>query len=111
MYKLGDIFYADDKYAARAEFCNEHNYVIKEIEADAKGRRYQIQEPPAPTEEEIKQQQIRELKDELAKIKEDIEQETFGIIRSDYAEKKARAAEIINELRVLEGKELREVTK
>ncbi len=52
-----------------------------------------------------------ELKAELAKIKEDIEQETFGLVRGDYAEKKARAAEIINELRVLEGKEPRKVTK
>ena len=42
----------------------------------------------------------RELKSELAKIKEDIEQERFGLVRDDYAEKKARAAEIVNELRV-----------
>jgi len=33
----------------------------------------------------------------------------FGLVRDDYAEKKARAAEIINELRVLEGKEPREI--
>jgi len=50
-----------------------------------------------------------ELKAELVKIKEDIEQEAFGLVRDDYAEKKARAAEIINELRVLEGKEPREI--
>lgn len=50
-----------------------------------------------------------ELKAELAKIKEDIEQESFGLVRDDFTEKKARAAEIINELRVLEGKEPREV--
>ena len=50
-----------------------------------------------------------ELKAELAKIKEDIEQEIFGLVRDDFAEKKARAAEIINELRVLEGKEPRKV--
>lgn len=59
--------------------------------------------------EELKQQQIIELKAQLAKIKEDIEQETFGLVRDDYADKKARAAEIINELRVLEGKEPREI--
>lgn len=52
---------------------------------------------------------IRELKAELAKIKEDIEQEIFGLVRNDYTEKKARAAEIINELRVLEGKEPRKL--
>ena len=50
-----------------------------------------------------------ELKTELAKIKEDIEQESFGLVRDDYESKKARAAEIINELRVLESKEPREV--
>lgn len=65
------------------------------------------------TEEELKKRaddkRHAELKAELEKIKEDIEQEAFGLVRSDYAEKKARAAEIINELRVLEGKEAREV--
>ena len=63
------------------------------------------------TAEELNQQRILSLKAELDKVKEDIEQETFGLIRNDYAEKKARAAEIINELRVLEGKEPREVNK
>lgn len=65
------------------------------------------------TEEELKkfadEKRHAELKAELEKIKEDIEQETFGIVRSDFAEKKARAAEIVNELRVLEGKEPRGV--
>lgn len=65
------------------------------------------------TEEELqsiaKRKNHTELKAELAKIKEDIEQEVFGLLRDDYAEKKARAAEIINELRVLEGKEPRKV--
>lgn len=64
-------------------------------------------------EEELQKQQscesITSLKTELAKIKEDIEQEVFGLVRDDYAEKKARAAEIINELRVFEGKEPREI--
>lgn len=52
---------------------------------------------------------ISHLKIELSQIKEDIEQEAFGIVRDDFAEKKARAAEIINEIRVLEKKEPREV--
>lgn len=59
------------------------------------------------SDEEIKQNRICDLKAELAQIKEDIEQETFGLVRDDYAEKKTRAAAIINELRVLEGKEPR----
>lgn len=61
------------------------------------------------TEEELKQRRIAQLKVELARVKEDIEQETFGLVRDDYSEKKARAAEIINELRVLEGKEPRAI--
>ncbi len=65
------------------------------------------------TEEELKkradEKRHSELKAELEKIKEDIEQEMFGIVRSDFAEKKARASEIVNELRILEGKEPREV--
>lgn len=64
-------------------------------------------------EEEIKKEQtalsIQALKAELSKIKEDIEQEAFGLVRDDFAAKKARAAEIVNELRVLEGKEPRVV--
>ena len=54
-------------------------------------------------------QQIAALKTELVKVMEDIEQEQLGIVRDDYVEKRARAAEIINELRVLEGKLPRDV--
>lgn len=61
------------------------------------------------TEEEFNEQRRYKLKAELAKIKEDIEQETFGLVRDDFAEKKVCAAEIINELRVLEGKEPRDI--
>lgn len=68
-----------------------------------------VAEYHVPTEKEIKEQRIYELKTELAQIKEDIEQEAFGLVRGDYSEKKSRAAEIINELRVLEGKEPREI--
>lgn len=64
-------------------------------------------------EEEIKKKQaalsIQALKAELSKIKEDIEQEAFGLVRNDYPEKKVRAAEIVNELRILEGKEPRKI--
>lgn len=68
-----------------------------------------VAEYHVPTEYELKRQRIFELKVELSTIKEDIEQETFGLVRADFVEKKARAAEIINELRILEGKEPREV--
>lgn len=57
----------------------------------------------------IKADTVEALKIELAKIKEDIEQEAFGLVRDDFTKNKARAAAIINELRVLEGKEPREI--
>ncbi len=87
---------------------------IKEIPAqEAYDDEEDIQVYVPYTEAELKKRaddkRHAELKAELAKIKEDIEQERFGIVRDDYPEKKARAAEIINELRVLEGKEAREV--
>ena len=56
------------------------------------------------------QERVTALKAELVKVMEDIEQEQLGLVRDDYTEKKARAAEIINELRVLEGKEPRAVS-
>lgn len=57
------------------------------------------------TEEEKKVNRIAELKQELAKWKEDVEQvELFGMQRNDYEEKKKRCAEIILELRELENK-------
>lgn len=110
-YKIGDIFGEDEEYSERADFCNKNGYVIQEIEADENGRRFQIKHPPEPTQKEIKSLKILNLKAELASIKEDIEQETFGLVRDDYEAKKARAATIINELRVLEGKERRKTVK
>lgn len=46
---------------------------------------------------------ILDLKQEISKIKEDVEQvELFGMERADYQEKKARCVEIIQRLRTLE---------
>lgn len=52
MYSLNEIFYEDEKYAERAAYCNENDLVIVEIEPDKKGRRFQIQAIPEPTDEE-----------------------------------------------------------
>ena len=52
MYNIGDIFYLDKEYSKRAEFCNNNNLVITEIEPDDKGRRFTIEKTPEPTEEE-----------------------------------------------------------
>ena len=46
---------------------------------------------------------IAELKKQIAKYKEDVEQvELFGMERADYEEKKAQCVQIIEELRRLE---------
>ena len=44
-YKKDDVFYLDEEYSQRAEFCNNSGkYHIEEIEADEKGRRFKIVE-------------------------------------------------------------------
>lgn len=62
MYNLGDIFYDDNEYSARAQFCNEHGYMIKEIEPDENGRRFQISEVEI-NQEDIAMNEIVELKE------------------------------------------------
>lgn len=53
-YKLNDIFYLDDEYSARAEWCNQGGiYHIDEIEPDEKGRRFQIVENEKMPEDEL----------------------------------------------------------
>lgn len=69
MYNLNDVFYLDNEYSARAKFCNENDYVIKEIEPDEKGRRFQIQEIPKPTQDEI-----------IDMLRERRKQECFSIV-------------------------------
>lgn len=53
MYNLNDIFYDNKDYSVRAKWCNENGFVIKEIEPDEKGRRFQIQNAPKPTKEKV----------------------------------------------------------
>lgn len=49
------------------------------------------------------EEEISNLKQEIAKAKEDVEQvELFGMERQDYEQKKQRCVEIINRLRILE---------
>lgn len=58
MYKLNDIFYQNEEYSERADFCNQNNqnnqnrFKIIEIGSDEKGRRFQIVEISKQTEEE-----------------------------------------------------------
>ena len=69
-YQVGDIFTDDAEYSARAKWCNDNRKMIVEIEKNANGeRQFQIQEVPAPTEEEI-----------LSELRFRREQECFSII-------------------------------
>ena len=57
MYKLSDIFYEDEEYAARADFCNNNGYMIVEIEPDEEGkRRFQIQEVVLTDTQKLKEE-------------------------------------------------------
>ena len=82
MYNIGDIFYNDDEYSARAEFCNQNGLMIVEIEADSNGRRFQIQEIPAPTEQEINERELLNLKQQLA----DMDYKTSKYVDGEYTE-------------------------
>lgn len=105
MYKINDIFYVDEEYSQRAEFCNNNGLVIVEIEADEKGRRFQIQEVPAPTQEELNQQRIYELKQKLNETDYQAIKFAEGLItESEYAEIKAKRQAWRDEINELEGK-------
>lgn len=109
MYNIGEIFRLDEDYKNKAQFCNANNLIIVELEPDEQGRLFQIQEPPQPTKIELIENEIYDLKCQLKKWKEDVEQvELFGMERADYEDKKTKCAEIIVKLRELE-KELKEM--
>lgn len=40
--KMGEIFYFDENYSKKANWCNENDCYIEEIEKDEKGRRFRI---------------------------------------------------------------------
>ena len=47
-YYVGQIF-IDSYPTGAADFCNEHNYCLNDIEPEDGHKRYQIQETPQPT--------------------------------------------------------------
>ena len=64
--KINDIF-RENEYNRAWKFIqnNLDTLTIQEIEADENGRRFQIVEIPQPTEKELAQQEITELKQNL----------------------------------------------
>ena len=61
---LGTIFYEKD-YTNACDYSAQNGYTIKEITPDSFGRTFQIVEIPQPTESELAQQEIQELKQKL----------------------------------------------
>lgn len=109
MYQVNDIFYFDNEYSARAKWCNQNGKVIVEIEPDENGRRFQIQEIPVPTEEELKEMRIYEIQQRLVELDQDIVQDIAGEVVPNIEERKAEFVTLHNELRTLLGKEQREL--
>lgn len=105
MYQLGEIFYLGDGYTERAKFCIANGYMIKEIEADEKGRRFQICEFPKPTENELIAQEIIVLKRNL----EDTDYQALkyaegALSEEEYAEMKAQRQQWRAKINELEEK-------
>ena len=101
--ELNQIFYEKDYSKAFDFIQNNAGTTIQEIEADTIGRRFQIITMPALTTQQQAEQEIWEIKEKLAKYKEDVEQvELFGMERADYEEKKQLCANMIVRLRELE---------
>lgn len=51
--RVGELFYFDETYAEKAEWCNHNKHHIEEVESDEKGRRFVIVENETMSEEEI----------------------------------------------------------
>ena len=66
-FSLNQIF-SDTYPPEAAQFCNANGYVIKEIESQDSKRRFQIQEVPALTAEEVTEQRRQEILAELDHI-------------------------------------------
>lgn len=84
-YEIGLIFVDDKDYSNKAQFCNENGLIIKEIEPKEDGtRQFQICEIPAPTEEELLEEELntelRTYEEKLADIKDRL---AFAILLDD----------------------------
>ena len=66
-YSLNQIF-TDTYPPEAAQFCNANGYRIMEIDKAEGKRRFQIQEVPAPTPEELAEQRRQEILTELDRI-------------------------------------------
>lgn len=72
-YKVGYIFYDDEDYSNKAQFCNENNLMIVEIKPDNIGRRFKI------VKNELSQNEINEI--EIKKLKEQLKSSDYKAIK------------------------------
>lgn len=103
MYKINDIFYMDEEYSSRVDFCNNNNFTIVEITPDVNGRRFKIAEPPKPSQYDLIQFSISSLKQQLA----DMDYKTSKYVDGDYTEQEwnlivAERKRLRNEINKLE---------
>ena len=102
--EINSIF-RESEYSQAWHFVKKNldTLTIKELPSDEHGRRFQIITIPELTTKQQAEQEILEIKEKLAKYKEDVEQvELFGMERTDYEEKKQLCASMIFRLRELE---------
>ena len=64
-FELGTIF-TSDNYQGAYDYISENGYTIEEIEPKGEERQFKIVEIPEPSEEELKQARISELKQLLS---------------------------------------------
>ncbi|MGN0960771.1 MAG: hypothetical protein ACI4PF_01065 [Christensenellales bacterium] len=89
--------FTKQEFVSFIEYCNANNKTYKDM-----GNRLETCDWEKNRKNEI-EDNIAQLKSELTKWKEDVEQvELFGMERADYEQKKIRCSQIITELRILE---------
>ena len=103
MYNVGDIFYFDNEYSKRAEFCNKNNLRIFEIEKDNNGNaRFQIQKPEC-SQKELNMLEIQKIKEELKTYDYIGVKIAMGVAtKEEYADKIAYTETLREQIRELE---------
>lgn len=88
--QLNQIFKIE-QYSEAFEYISQNGYTIKEIEKDINGnRQFQIVEIPKPSQKQLAEQEIQELKDLLASTDYKAIKYAEGLFtEEEYAETKA----------------------
>lgn len=101
--ELGTIFTLEE-YEKAYKFVDENGYTIEEIEPKGEERQFKIVEIPEPTEEELKQARIDELKDKLSETDYIVIKIAEGeATKEEYAEVLAQRKAWRNEINELQA--------